>query len=379
MRKKSLVSVVRCNSYKLKEVESAVRKSLEMLGVEIPKRKNVLIKPNIILPKEPEYSATTHPALVEAVCRILKEKQCRIIIGESDGTGLTELGFKRSGIEEVAKKYNAKLVAFEKDKKIRIKRKHNLIVKEAYLPETLIKADFVINLPKLKTHSLTKYTGAIKNMFGIIPGGTKALYHSLAPTEKRFSEVLIDVYNFRIPDLNIIDGIVGMEGMGPTQGTPKKSGLIIASTDGPALDLVASRIIGLEPERVYHIQKAFERKLSDKNNIEIVGEDGKVESLGRYYIKYKRAPEAGSLLSLLGRKAINAFAPRPILMREKCTACRVCYKHCPVDAISFKRGFPEINRKKCIRCFCCVELCIQKAMVVEKTTLLSIIKRLIGK
>jgi len=376
---KSRVAIVRCPSYEQRRVDSAVRRAIEILGVEIPRNKTVLIKPNVILPKNPEHAATTHPAVVEAVCKILKERKCEIIIGESDGSGMTEIGFKNSGIGEVARKYGAKLVAFEKDKKVKVRLKSNKIVKEAFLPETVVKAEFIINLPKLKTHSLTKYTGAVKNMFGIIPGATKAMYHSIAPTEKKFSEILVDVYSLRIPELCIMDGIVGMEGMGPTQGNPKRTGLILASSDGVALDFIASRIIGIDPNQVHHIASAFMRGLSEKEEVEAVTENRVLESLEEYEVRYKRAPELNGLLSILGQKAISIFAPKPVLNRSKCTGCKVCYTHCPVNAISFEKGYPEIDRKKCIRCFCCAELCAYHAMTVEKTTPLTILKRIIGR
>jgi len=376
---KSRVAIVRCASYDLADVYSAVKKAVEISGARIPRNATVLLKPNVLSPKKPEFAVTTHPAIVDAVCKLLKEAKCRIIIGESDGVGMTEQGFEVSGIKGVADKYKARIVIFEKDLKVRVHNGKNRVVKEIFLPKALMEADFIINLPKLKTHALTKYTGAIKNMFGTVPGATKSMYHKTAPTEEKFSEALVDIYTFSKPNLVIMDAIVGMEGMGPGNGTPKKTGLVLASADGVALDSVASSLIGLNPEDIFHIKYAFQRGISDRAAVETFGEEGRISEQGlrEYSVKYNKAPAVNKNLMALGQRLFAVFSPRPVLTRNKCTGCMVCVKHCPVNAISFKK-YPQIDRKKCIKCFCCAELCAYGAMNVEGPRMLEILKKALG-
>jgi len=376
---KSRVSIVRCSSYKEKKVYDAVKKALSLMNFRFRKGMTVLLKPNIISPKKPELAVTTHPAVVDAVCRILRENNCKIAIGESDGAGTTKKGFEVSGIGKVAKKYRAKTIVFETDAKVKVKNRKNLVLKEFFVAKTLKDADLVINLPKLKTHSLTKYTGAVKNVFGVIPGATKTLYHKKAPDVNRFSHLLLDIYQSVKPQLNIMDAIVGMEGLGPGAGTPKKTGYIIASRDGVALDFVASKLAGFVPETIRTIDYAFKRGISKKDDIEIFGKDGKIndDKLKGMIVPYKKAPETNYTLMAFGQWVFALLSPRPEVSKEKCTGCMVCVKHCPVKAISFKK-YPQIDRKKCIKCFCCAELCAYGAMNVEGPRMLEILKKALG-
>ncbi|MCX6710502.1 MAG: DUF362 domain-containing protein, partial [Candidatus Woesearchaeota archaeon] len=300
---KSRVSIVRCSSYSQKEVYAAVKEALSIIDFRFSKGVTVLLKPNILSPKKPEFAVTTHPAIVEAVCKLLKEKKCRIIIGESDGAGTTKKGFEVSGIGAIAKKHGAKTIVFETDAKVKVKNRKNLVLKEFFVAKTLKDADLVINLPKLKTHSLTKYTGAVKNVFGVIPGATKTLYHKKAPDVNRFSHLLLDIYQSVKPQLNIMDAIVGMEGLGPGAGTPKKTGYIIASRDCVALDFVASKLAGFVPETIRTIDYAFKRGISKKDEIEIFGKEGKIndDKLKGMIVPYKKAPETNDTLMAFGQ------------------------------------------------------------------------------
>ncbi len=376
---KSRVGVVRCNSYSQKEVYDAVKKALSIMNFRFKKGMTVLLKPNIISPKKPELAVTTHPAVVDAVCRILRENNCKIVIGESDGAGTTKKGFEVSGIGKVAKKYGAKTIVFETDAKVKVKNRKNLVLKEFFVAKTLKDADLIINLPKLKTHTLTKYTGAVKNVFGVIPGATKTLYHKKAPDVNRFSHLLLDIYQSVKPQLNIMDAIVGMEGLGPGAGTPKKTGYIIASRDGVALDFVASKLAGFVPETILTIDYAFKRGISKKDEIEIFGKKGKINDykLKRMIVPYKKAPETNDRLMAFGQWVFAMLSPRPEVIKEKCTGCMVCVKHCPVNAISFKK-YPRIDRKKCIKCFCCAELCAYDAMKVKENNIIKIPKSIIS-
>ncbi|MCX6709872.1 MAG: DUF362 domain-containing protein [Candidatus Woesearchaeota archaeon] len=373
------VSIVRCDSYEKSRVYSAVKESMEIAGFKIRKGSRVLIKPNILMPKKPELAITTHPSIVEAVCRILSERKCRIIVGESDGIGCTEKGFIESGIGKAAEKYGAKLVAFEKDDKKFVRNSRGKILKGIFFPKSVLDAEIIINLPKLKTHALTKFTGAVKNIYGTIPGATKSLYHMKAPAEREFCELLTDIYENVKPEFTIMDGITGMEGAGPSTGTPKKTGLIIAGKDGVAVDYVSSEIIGFNPNEILTTKIAFERKLSNEKEIRIFGREGEIigENLKKYYVNYEKIINVNKNVLILAQRIFGRLSPKPVVLREKCIGCMICVKHCPVKAISFDR-FPKINREKCISCFCCVELCPEKAMRLKTSIILRMMQRASG-
>jgi len=345
------VAAIRCSSYNHKKLDIAVKKALNLINFQFPKNKTVLIKPNIVgtFPKK-QIATTTHPALIESVCKILKEHRCKIIIGESSFMN-TDDNFASTGIDKIAKKYG-KLVIFEQDKLIKIKNKKNKVLKQITIAKTLKDVDLIINMPKLKTHILTKYTGAIKNLYGVIPGGMKQKLHNKAKGEKQFSELLVDIYQNILPQLNIIDGIIGMEGHGPTSGDCKKAGFILASKNSVALDIASCHLMGINPKTIYPIKYSIQRKLYPNYKFQLVG----IKKLPN--LKFKKAPKDISRL----RQAVRQ--KDIVCNTTKCIQCKACYNKCPVKAISMK-PFPTINKKKCIRCFCCMEICPQDALSLK--------------
>ncbi|MCK4860088.1 MAG: DUF362 domain-containing protein [Candidatus Omnitrophica bacterium] len=354
------VSVVKCNSYDEKLVLEKVREALDLIGFKIKQGSKVLLKPNVLSAKSPDEAITTHPALINAICRILKEKKCKISIGDSSGIGIkgTREAFKKTGIEEIAHRYNAEIIPFE-ESKIVYKKIDSKIVKGIHISKSLLDADFIINMPKLKTHTLVGYTGAVKNMFGIIPGGKKIDYHKTCGNQKNFAELLVDIYLLRKPDLNIMDGIVGMEGNGPAAGKIKKTGIVIASKDGIALDFVAAKIIGFKTDDILTNKALVKRNL--KPEIEVVGEKN---IRVRYEQPIKTVRKAPGFLVKAYYWLIN---PKIKVNKKLCKKCLVCVKACPVNAISFANKKIKINKKKCILCYCCHELCPEKAIIIRKS------------
>jgi len=355
---KEKVSVVKCESYDEKLVLEKVREALNLIDFEIKQGTNVLLKPNALMGKDPEEAVTTHPAIISAVCRILKEKKCNISIGESSGfmaLGGTDYSLEKSGIKKVAEKYNIKLINFDKSK-IVLKRIDGEILKKIHIPKPILDAEFIINLPKLKTHTLVGYTGAIKNMFGTIAGGKKADYHKTCGNQKRFSDLLIDIYLSRKPDLNIMDGIVGMEGNGPSAGKIKKTGIILASRSGIALDFVAEKIIGFSGDDIQTNTALIRRNL--KPEIEIKGEKN-IRVIYEKPIKTFRGR-----LEFLMKIFYIIINPKIKINHKKCKKCLACMKSCPANAISFVNGKIKINKNKCIMCYCCHEMCPESAIEI---------------
>lgn len=353
---KEKVAVLKCSSYEQKKVDKAVEKIFELLDFKIKRGVKVLIKPNVVgnFPKT-QIAATTNPALVEAVCKILKRQNCKIFIGDSPFTN-AEQSFKASGIDKVANKYGKKII-FEQEKLINVKDGQAKVLKNFNVAKIVKDADLIINMPKLKTHSLTKYTGAIKNLYGLIPGGAKQRTHLKAKGDKKFSNILVDIYQNVKPELTIMDGIVGMQGEGPTSGEPVKTGLILASKNGIALDIAASKMIGLNPKSVYMIREAVKRKIYSGFKFEVVEE--KLPKL-----KFKIP---SNQCKFRAKKMIcRLFREKQIVCdTKKCVKCKMCANHCPAKAISMT-PYPVVDTKKCIRCFCCIEICPQNAMGFKK-------------
>lgn len=353
------VSVVKCGSYNRKEVDGAVVKALNLIGFDMGDfyKKKVLIKPNVVgCFAKNQIATTTHPAVVEAVCKVLKQNKCEIFIGDSPFTR-PEVSYKAAGIDKVAKKYGT-LVEFETSKLVKIRDSDAKILKVITVPKIVKDVDLVIDMPKLKTHSLTRYTGAIKNLYGCIPGGLKQRLHNEARSEKKFSKLLVDIYQNIKPGLVIMDGVVGMEGEGPTSGEKKKSGLILASENAVALDIAATQIIGYKPKKIFMIKEAVRRKLYPGFKFELVG----VSKLPKINFDKPTSVE----MKKTRQRVKSLFKERPIVCDvKKCIKCGLCRDHCPVKAITMD-PYPVVDKKKCIRCFCCIEICPKNAIGLKK-------------
>lgn len=349
MQKTDIVSVVRCKSYESNRVYSTIKKSLEFINFDFSKIKSALIKPNILMPASPEKCITTHPIVIDAICRILKENNIQILIGESGMYG-TKTGLKKSGIQKIAEKYNAECFSFSSRKIIQIEG--------IEYPESIRKVDLIINVPKLKTHALTLYTGAVKNAFGFIPGGIKLQFHKKYQSIRDFSAFLVRNYLRVNPQLNIMDGILGMEGMGPSAGKPKRCGIVLSSRSGFALDLVACKIIGFK--NVWTNKIAKKRKLVE--NIEIRGEKN-------IRVPFQKPSTfIDNFFQIFSRfSGIDMSKTTIYFDRRRCKECGLCKQKCPTGAIT--DDFNIIN-EKCIRCYCCLETCPNKAIRVKLNPLI---------
>ena len=354
------VLIEKCNSYKEKDVLPAIKAAFKLWKPK--KHKIVLIKPNLLGSYRKRHVVTTNPKIIEAICKVLKENKNKIWIGDSSFEN-TEKAIKKSGIIKIAKKYNAKVINFDRAKQKLIKIPKNKYLKKFYLPEPILKADYIISVPKLKTHVLTKLTCAIKNNFGMLAGAKKQYYHKIAPNEEQFAELLLELQRKVNPDFTIVDAVIGMEGEGPSAGKPKRTELILASTDQIALDLVACDIIGFKRDSV------LTNKLSKKPKIQIIGKK----------IKVSYEPPAVHQATKLF-KILNRYIPKPKITCDTkiCIKCRSCEKRCPVNAIKLQ-PYPLVNTKTCIRCFCCIEVCPVHALYLKTTFIRKILTYLRNK
>ncbi len=342
------VSVVKCSSYENTKVRKALETSLKNIQFSFKKGMKVLIKPNLLSASKLSQAVTTHPMIVLELCKILKRHEAEIYIGESSSFD-TDKAFKGCGYSKLAK--YAKIINFEAVPKKLFnfgKGMHRIP-----LPQIVFDADLVINVAKMKTHGLTQATLCVKNLYGCIPGTLKEGLHKILPSPKRFSGLLLKIEEVVKPGLNIIDGIIGLEGEGPgASGKPIKSKIIVASKSALAADFIASGIMGFRPRKIYTNKLA---KIHEKE-IEVVGNGKNL----RLNFKKPRSHDIQFALHFLG------LLPKPRITFDysKCKQCRICESKCPAGAIKLN-PWPQCNHKKCIRCLCCIEVCPNSAIYLK--------------
>jgi len=366
------VSVVKCNSYEPHAVEQAVRRTVDLLGgitCFVKPGSRVLVKPNLLMSKGPEYAITTHPQVVSSVVHILKEINCQVIIGDGPSVwdqyieNVDEV-YEITGIKKVARDEGVQLVNFDK------RRMRDKFPLTTWLDE----CDYLINLPKFKTHELTLITGAIKNLFGLVSGTYKTELHKNYFKPSEFAKILADIYQETRPALTIIDGILAMEGDGPgTSGRPRQLNLLLGGSDCVALDTVMARIMGIKHQEVLSTKEAALCGLGEGQlgKIKIEGEEIDKLNIRPFIIpevsKIEKLPNA---FKIILKSFIKYY---PYCLYLKCTRCGHCVNICPKKCISLKKGI-VFNYKQCIACFCCQEACPAAAISVKK----SILARLIG-
>lgn len=370
------VSVVKCDGYS--QAEEAVNKALELLGgIEkfIKKGDKVVIKPNLVSRKKPDEAVTTHPALLRAVIKAAESAGGIVTVAESPGGPYNAAALKAvyggCGMNDAVDGTNAKLnfdTGFTE-----VDYPDGKTVKKIPVINPILEADVIISVPKLKTHAMTSYTGAVKNLFGVIPGTYKAEMHFRLNERKAFCSMLVDLCGCVKPSLSIMDGVWGMEGDGPTAGINRHVGLVMASANAHALDLAACRLIDYSPCEVDTVSEAIERGLTVKSaqELDIIGED-----LDKLIIKDFIKPESHfNLLRVIRLPAAlngfvtNALASKPKIKYDECVGCGKCGECCPLKAIDMKTGKPKIDKTKCIKCFCCQELCPKGAVKIYRPLL----------
>jgi uncharacterized protein (DUF362 family)/Pyruvate/2-oxoacid:ferredoxin oxidoreductase delta subunit len=370
----SKVSLVKCKNYEPRLVEEATRRAIDLLGgisIFIKPASVVLVKPNLLVAREPESGVTTHPEVVRAVIRVLKDINCRIVVGDSPSAwGNREQDvdevYRRTGIKKVCQEEEVTLVKFNK------RRWHGKFPLTTWLDN----CDYIVNVPKFKTHNLTILTGGIKNLYGLIPGSFKAELHKHHFEADNFSRILVEIYQKAKPALSVIDGIVAMEGDGPgAAGKLRQQDLIIAGVDCVAIDAVLAAIMGIPPLDVPTTREAARRHLgiAELDSISIIGEQLKTLNPKPFLL-----PSAATLTSRLPRPVVELLKKlikvRPYIEGENCIKCFFCLRTCPTKAIKTKKERMVFAYAKCIACFCCQEVCPNAAIKVKK----SVFAKLIG-
>ena len=377
------VYVYKCNKYDETLIDQAYDEILIKNGLLdfVKEGMKIGIKVNLVGNFHIDKAATTHPMLVARLCKLLIDRGAIVTIGDSPGglftEGVLKSVYKGTGMhlcEEVGAKlnYNVSTSKIKVDKQV---------VKTLDVSNWLLEQDVLINFSKLKSHGMMALSASVKNMFGVVPGVLKPEYHYRYPSHDDFANMLIDLNEVFECKLNLVDGIIGMEGNGPTQGDPRLIGVILASKTPYPLDVVCAKIIGLDIDNVYTITESIKRgKTTTFNEIilnesinDVIISDFKNILPGKsmeFSEKFK-----GPLGKVINPIIAKVLTVKPKVKKKECIGCKKCANICPVKAIVMKNKKPIIDRSKCIRCFCCQEFCPVGAMKAHKNLIVKVLSK----
>ncbi|PKL50981.1 MAG: hypothetical protein CVV42_01380 [Candidatus Riflebacteria bacterium HGW-Riflebacteria-2] len=378
-----LLSLQNCQTYDQAGVDVAIRRLLEPLGSIsnfVRPGHKVLLKPNMLSCKDPGQAATTHPAIIEAVAKLCVEAGAQVFIGDSPPSifGRTEDFWNRTGFATAAANSGARLLCFENDDKQRLSFVSNGRELAVYATRHCFDVDLVINLPKMKTHNLTRITGALKNLFGLLPGLAKAQWHKAFPRPIDFSNFIVDLAQQLPCHLTIMDGIAAMDGQGPSGGRVVNPGVLLAATSPVTVDIGFCAVVGLDPAEIPMLARCRELGWGPVTlqQVEMAG-----TPLAELKFSDYRVPKLIST-SFIPEWLLNygrrlAWAG-PALLPNLCIKCGRCQKICPADAIEISDNGATFNKDRCISCFCCMEVCPVDAIEMKTSVLLGLIFKMRG-
>lgn len=374
------VAVVRCKTYDVEAVKPALEEALNAvngLDFVMPGMK-IIIKPNLVSFKKPDAAATTHPALLEALVEMLLARGADVTIGDSPGgphsLPLLNRVYAATGMDRV-EKLGAKLNRNMNEKNVDFPE--GKVLKNFTYTEYLDEADAIIDFCKLKSHGMLGMSAAVKNLFGTIPGLKKPEVHYKFQNDAEFADMLVDLNEYFKPRLAICDAVVGMEGNGPTAGTPRQIGAIIASKSTYYADVVGAELIGMNIDGLPTLQAAYERGFApaSSKNLRVYGDIRAltVDDFKAPPVRGLSFMRKGNVLHFISKAALEH---KPTLKKRLYVGCGECARMCPAKAIKMKNKKPHINREKCIRCFCCQEFCPRAAMVAHRPLAAKVLNKL---
>ena len=364
------IAVRKCKNYDVHEVFDLISDIYKITEGPDVGGKRVLVKPNILSDDDPAKCISTHPVVVEAMVRFLQSKKATVLVGDSPAVHTQRFRGEKSGIFKVCETTGASWVDFTVNPTERKLSKSKIKV-----TSIVDSVDLIISLPKFKNHELVYFTGAIKNTLGLVPGFNKAKQHALHQDRKKFGEFLVDLNEAVTPDYFFMDGIMGMEGPGPGGGMPIEIGLLFGSTNPLALDMIASRIAGYDPFLIPTSKTAFFRKKWLQSVDDIIYDGPEISSIvKRGFTKVPISTSNNIALQFVMKriKFLRRLERRPDFLDNNCTGCQKCINICPVQAIkpdAFRRTHIILTDSKCIRCFCCSEVCSDEAVVIRRKLL----------
>ena len=369
------VGLTRCIEYEHKAVYKALNEAVELAGDLDVSGKIVLLKPNILFDAPAEKAITTHPVFLDAAIRVVREAgAAKILVGDSPGFQKPGYNGRKSGLRQVTEALDADWVDLAQSK-MELKCPRGKVSRQFTVTSILEDVDAVISLPKLKTHQLMYFTGAMKNLFGLIPSLLKSPFHLNHPSRHGFASMIVDLNTGIMAHYAMMDGIIGMEGPGPAAGRPREAGVVLASSNLLALDVIAANLIGYPYEEIPISKEALSRKiwLNSYKEIEVCGEDPdrmKIKNWGKIPMSGSRSQLTEFLLPRSFKKIKDKLAPVPVFYPTPCVYCGDCIRICPAAAIEFKgreqHKHVAVDYSKCIRCYCCHEICAVDAIDIKR-------------
>lgn len=360
------VAVKKCESYDPHLVRKAVQEAMSALDISgsfVARAGTHLVKPNLLWPSPPSAAITTHPTVVAAVCEVIQSFGDDVAVGDSPGRGDTLRAAEASGVAAACRDLGVPVVPFNEE--VSVKHPEGAVCKEFILARPVAEAASLVNVAKMKTHGFMTYTGAVKNLYGCIPGTNKAALHLRYQEPSEFCLMLLDLYRLVGPALSVLDAVVAMDGDGPSHGRPRPFGAILVSTDAVALDTVAVHLAKGDPMQIPYLAAARRLGVGETylDRIELVGDP--LESIHVEDFRFPGGGKASRLLRL-GARARKAITATPLVDPRRCSGCGQCARSCPPQVISIVDRRARIDRSSCIRCYCCHEMCPEGAIRLRR-------------
>ncbi|QSZ67320.1 DUF362 domain-containing protein [Methanofollis aquaemaris] len=383
------VALVHCRRYDEEEVFRSVERAVDLIGGigrYIKPGSRVLLKPNLLMGAGPERAVTTHPAVVCAVARLLSAHGCTVIIADSPGAGTRytrrnlEHAYETAGFTAAAAYPGVSLSTDTSSQEVSCPE--GKVMKRFSIIDEALNADAIVVVSKAKTHLFTTYSGAVKNLFGVVPGLEKPVFHARFRQTEHFAEMLLDLNTCVVPVLHVMDAVIGMEGDGPMSGSPRPIGAVLASPDPTAVDIVTARLMGMDPATLPTINAAVGRGWVSPNfdEIKVVGDDEAAVAVPDF--RHPSTHPAAPAVSFLNRQVLRFMQGRGTLTRPlplpdpaRCTGCGRCVLTCPVNAIALENGRAVVEEERCIRCYCCHEMCEEGAIDLKQGPLSRFVSR----
>jgi len=362
------VAILKCRNYREEEVVQTMNKLLDNIGLCRISGKKILLKPNILYAAKPEKAVTTHPAVLKAAIQYLQKNGNTIFVGDSPAYHNQDAAGSRTGLKQVTEDCGAIWQDF--NQAAAVPCPDGRLVRSFQLASILKDVDIVISLAKMKTHSLMYYTGAMKNLFGLVAGLSKSAFHLRFPDRDNFAQMIVDLNLAVKPNYAIMDAVVAMEGPGPGSGYPRNAGLLLASDNVLALDLTAARIMGYKAETLPILSQALECGFWLKKGETISYPFEKAEDLMIKDYRLIRHLHDTSMFrdympEWLFQLVKNLTVRKPSFNTKICALCRECVKICPASALSVQENRIKADYSKCIRCYCCHEVCSHHAITLR--------------
>lgn len=371
------VQIRRIENYDLPLLEEAVADFLSNVKSSRMKRsKRVLLKPNLLGAFPIDRAVTTHPLVLEALARYFLDRGKEVWIGDSPGGGANvDTVWQACGLTDLAKRYPVKLVNLSTSG-FRELEYAGIPLK---VSEVLWQCGIVINVAKYKTHSMVAFTGALKNLYGLVPGMVKTFYHGRYPNSKDFSRMLAALYELTKDRVSysFIDGITGMDGNGPSGGNVKNFGLFLGSASISALDYTAAKMLGFNLGDVPYLASALHQDGVLPSRIAVPASFRHYQIANADIKSVKLRTDVMKMVPPVARHAFRKVYSINLVVSARCKKCGICVNSCPVQAISPASAarFPKINQDKCIKCMCCHEMCPHRAIDIHKSLVARMVTR----